>query len=78
MMAGNPYLATHMAMNVSTHCWALMDLMGTASSHLVNLSTMVNRKENPIADVGIGPTMSMCAWVNLLSGTGIGWMGAAG
>jgi hypothetical protein len=55
-----------------------MDLMGTASSHLVNLSTMVNRKENPIADVGIGPTMSMCAWVNLLSGTGIGWMGAAG
>ena len=60
MVAGNPYLATHVAMN------------------LVNLSTMVNRKEDPIADVGIGPTMSMCAWVNLLSGTGIGWMGAAG
>jgi hypothetical protein len=41
MVAGNPYLATHVAMNVPTHCWAVMDLMGTASSHLVNLSTMV-------------------------------------
>ncbi len=25
-----------------------------------------------------GTTMSTCSWVNLLSGTGIGWMGAAG
>jgi hypothetical protein len=43
MVAGTPYLATHVPMKVSTHCWAEMDLMGTASSHLVDLSTIVKR-----------------------------------
>ncbi len=43
MVAGTLYLAAHVEMNVSTHFWAEKDLMRTASSHLVDLSTMVKR-----------------------------------
>jgi hypothetical protein len=48
MVAGTLYLAAHVEMNVSTHFWAEKDLMRTASSHLVDLSTMVKRWVNPM------------------------------
>ncbi len=35
------HLATHEEMNVSTLTWANMDLRGTASNHLVDLSSIV-------------------------------------
>ncbi len=38
-----------MGMKVPTHLWAEIDLTGTASSHLVDLSTIVNRYEYPSA-----------------------------
>jgi hypothetical protein len=47
MVAGTLYLAAHVEMNVSTHFWAEKDLMRTASSHLVDLSTNGEEIDEP-------------------------------
>ncbi len=76
MMVYTPNLATHAEMRTSTQSSAAMDFKGTASSHLDDLSTIVNKYLNPSADAGRGPTRSTCTWVKRRSGTGIGWTGA--
>ncbi len=58
MFEGTPYLATHVEMSASTHVAASMLRMGTASSHLVDLSMMVSRYDEPSAATGRGPTRS--------------------
>ena len=76
MMDGTPNLATHADMSTSTQSSAAMDFRGMASSHLDDLSTMVNRYLNPSVEAGRGPTRSTCTWVKRRSGTGTGWTGA--
>ncbi len=73
MMVGTPNRATYAEMRTSTRSSADMDFKGTASSHLDDLSTIVNKYLNPSADAGRGPTRSTCTWVKRRSGTGIGW-----
>jgi hypothetical protein len=50
---------------------------GTASTHLVDLSIMVNRYMWLSEEAGRGPTRSTCTWENLRAGVGMAWRGAA-
>jgi hypothetical protein len=76
MMVGTPNLATQDDMRASTQSSAAMVCKGVASSHLDDLSTIVNNYLKPSADVGRGPTRSTCTWVKRRSGISIGWTGA--
>jgi hypothetical protein len=53
-------------------------LHGGGSIRLVDLSIMVVMYDHPSADVGSGPTRSMCTWLNWRLGTGLGCTAAAG
>ncbi len=76
--ACTPNWATQAAMSVSAQVAATMSCTGAASIHLVDLSIMVIMYDHPSADVGSGPTRSMCMWLNRRLGTGMGCTSAAG
>ena len=56
---GTPYLVTHVSMKASAQAVAVMVWIGTASNHLVDLSTIVSMYVNPSSVTGRGPTVSM-------------------
>jgi hypothetical protein len=61
-VAGTPKHATQLAMKASVHVLASMLRRRTASTHLVDLSMMVNRYTWPPEEAGRGPTRSTCTW----------------
>jgi hypothetical protein len=78
MVEGTPKRLTQPDTSASAAVVASMFFTGTASSHLVDLSIIVNRYLKPSAEVGRGPTKSTWMWLNLLAGTGIGSVAAGG
>ncbi len=58
--AGTPNLQTQLLKKAAVQLEVEMLTRGTASAHLVLLSTMVSRWVQPPGEAGRGPTMSMC------------------
>ena len=57
MIVGAPKRVTQFRRKAEAQVLACISGKGTASGHLVNLSMMVSKYENP-SSVGSGPTMS--------------------
>ena len=72
-VAGTPNLLTQLLKKAAAQLEVEVLTSGTASAHLVLLSTMVRRWVQPPGEAGRGPTMSMCTWENRLTGSCIGW-----
>ncbi len=58
--AGTPNLLTQLLKKSAAQLEVEVLTRGTASSHLVLLSTMVSRWVHPPGEAGRGPTMSIC------------------
>ncbi len=72
--AGTPNLLTQLLKKAAAQLVVEVLTRGTASAHLVLLSTMVCRCVQPPGEAGRGPTMSMCMRENRLTGSCIGWI----
>jgi hypothetical protein len=70
--AGTPNLATQPDIRAAAQLSAVVERRGTASHQRVDLSIMVNRWEYPSAEVGRGPTRSICRCENRNNGAAIG------
>jgi len=68
---------TQLGMKVSMHMLASMLCRGTASTHLIDLSMMVNRFTWLSEETSRGPTRSTSKWKNLHVGTAMAWSRAA-
>jgi hypothetical protein len=62
---GTPNRLTHLVKKVAAHSSVEVPQMGTASAHLVLLSTIVKRWEKPPVAAGSGPTRSTWNWLHL-------------
>ena len=72
MAAGTPNLEIQLATKASAQAVAVVEVRGTTSTHLVDLSIMVITCVWPSVLAVRGPTRSTCRWVNRQPGTGIG------
>ncbi len=70
---GTPKRLTHPVKKAAAHSSVEVPQMGTASAHLVLLSTIVKRWEKPPLAAGSGPTRSTCTCENRFAGSSIGW-----
>ena len=77
MLAGMPNLHIQLWIRASGQATVSTLTDGTASSILLDLSIMVNRKQNPSMETGSGPTMSTWIWGKCRQGTRMGCKGAA-
>ena len=72
--AGTPNRLTQLLKKAAAQLVVEVLTRGTASAHLVLLSTMVSKWVQPPGEAGRGPTMSMCTWENRLTSSCIGWI----